>query len=167
MQPHRFFLLFIVTFVFLALSAESSSCGTADNLSTSGSQTDTDYRSMAYQDAVNVGINAQYFVNQIDAESGFNPSAVSPVGAVGIAQIMPSTASEWNVDPHNAVASLQAAASHMAAYQSTYGSFDKALACYNAGCGRLEWAMKHCSDYYYCLPAQTRSYIVEITGGTP
>src|SRR6266478_3290152 len=69
----------------------------------------SDYRSMAYNDAVNAGIPAQLFVNQINQESGFNPSIVSSEGAIGVAQIMPDTAKSWGVDPWNPVDSLRVA----------------------------------------------------------
>jgi soluble lytic murein transglycosylase-like protein len=127
----------------------------------------TDYRALATQDAVHAGIRADYFVAQINQESGFNPKAESYMGAQGIAQIMPSTASAWNVNPWDPIASLQVASQHMAWYQNTYGSYEKALACYNAGCGALLWAEQHCQNYYWCLPAQTRGYITDITGYVP
>jgi len=50
------------------------------------------YVAIARQDAINAGISPDYFVRQINAESGFNPRAVSPSGAIGIAQFIPSTA---------------------------------------------------------------------------
>ncbi len=150
----RVLLLLVLTFVCLGFSA----C--MDGSYQSGS----DYKSMAWNDAVNAGIPAQLFVNQINQESGFNPSIVSSEGAEGIAQIMPATAKSWGVDPWNPVNSLQASASHMAWYQNHYGSFEKALACYNGGCGRLEWAMANCVNYYYCLYPETQRYITAIMG---
>jgi soluble lytic murein transglycosylase-like protein len=155
------FFLCLLTFVFLTLSASTSSCDTSYSAQ---SQSGTDYKAMAYQDAVDAGIPANYYVRQINQESGFNPNAVSSEGAIGIAQIMPSTATGWGVDPHDPVASLKVASQHMAWYQNTYGSYDKALACYNAGCGSLVYAESHCSDFYWCLPAETRRYITNITG---
>ena len=118
-----------------------------------------DYQCIAMQDANSAGIPTAKFVTQIGIESGFNPSAISRAGAIGIAQIMPSTASDWGVDPHDPIASLQAAAQHMAIYQREYGSYDKALGCYNAGCGRVDWAMKNCSYWLYCMPNETQRYI--------
>ncbi len=73
-------------------------------------QTSIDYHQLARQDATNEGISADLFVTQIQVESGFNPNAVSPAGAIGIAQIMQSTADGWHIDPHDPVASLSAAA---------------------------------------------------------
>jgi Transglycosylase SLT domain len=122
-----------------------------------------DYRSMAYQDAVNAGIDPDLFVKQINQESGFNPNAISPAGAIGIAQFMPQTAASLGIDPYNAEQSLNGASHLMASYINKYGDYRKALACYNAGCNRLEWAMENCSYYYWCLPTETERYIDTIT----
>src|SRR5712664_892238 len=118
-----------LTFVFLVLSASTSSCDVqtgADTYLGSQQTSGTNYRSLASQDAIDAGIPSDRFVKQIEVESGFNPSAVSPMGAIGIAQIMPSTAQSWNVNPHDPVASLKAASQHMAWYQNTYGGYAKA-----------------------------------------
>lgn len=125
-----------------------------------------DYHALARQDAQDHGISADLYERQINQESGFNPNAVSPAGAIGIAQIMPATAQSWGVDPWNPVQSLNVAADHMAWYQSHYGSFDKALACYNAGTAALETAMaRYGSNWRIGLPAETQNYIRDIMGG--
>lgn len=128
------------------------------------SQYGDDYHQIAREDAVNAGISYQLFVNQIEAESDFNPNAVSPAGAIGIAQIMPDTAIYWNVDPHDPIASLQAAAQHMAMYQSEYHDYAKALGCYNAGCGRVDWAIRNCDYWLNCMPMETQRYVSIIMG---
>lgn len=103
-----------------------------------------DYYQIARQDAARAGIDPNLFERQINQESGFNPNAISQAGAIGIAQIMPSTAGGWKVNPHDPVASLSAAAKAMAWYVNHYGNYDKALACYNAGCGALDIALAQC-----------------------
>src|SRR5258708_1143915 len=128
------FLLCTLTFVFLVLSASTSSCddsflGASSYLNSQQTTSSTNYRSLASQYGIEAGIPSEKFVKEIQVESGFNPSAVSPMGAIGIAQIMPSTAQSWNVNPHDPVASLKAASQHMAWYQNTYGGYAKALAC--------------------------------------
>jgi soluble lytic murein transglycosylase-like protein len=125
----------------------------------------SDYHALARQDATNAGISADLFERQIQQESGFNPKALSPAGAEGVAQIMPDTAKAWNVDPWNAPQSLQVASEHMAWYINHYGSYDKALACYNAGCDALVNAMARCNTYWRtCVPAETQRYIIAIMG---
>ena len=154
------FFLLMLAFLGLVMSACEVTTG-------AGTSQLTDYRSIATQDALQAEIPVAYFIAQINEESGFNPNALSPVGAEGIAQIMPSTAQEWNVDPWDPVASLSTASQHMAWYESTYGSYEKALACYNAGCSALVWAEQHCLNYYWCLPSETEHYITAITGYEP
>jgi hypothetical protein len=126
----------------------------------------TDYRLIARQKAAQYGLIPEVFERQIQAESGFNPTAVSKAGAIGIAQIMPSTAKGWGVDPRNPVAALDAAAKNMAAYIKTYGglgvddpvkvrsAYEKALQAYNAGPGSV-------GKY---LPSETKNYINKIIG---
>jgi cell wall-associated NlpC family hydrolase len=43
-------------------------------------------------------LSAPLFAAQLDAESGFRPNAVSPKGAQGIAQFMPTTWAVWGID---------------------------------------------------------------------
>lgn len=123
------------------------------------------YHALARADATNVGISADLFERQINQESGFNPDAMSSAGAVGIAQIMKSTAAGWNVDPHDPVASLKAAANAMAWYVNHYGSYEKGLAAYNCGTGCLNQAMARYGDNWIIgLPAETQNYIHAIMG---
>ncbi|GHO89941.1 lytic transglycosylase domain-containing protein [Dictyobacter formicarum] len=123
------------------------------------------YVSMARQDAVAADINPDLFVRQIQQESGFNPAAVSPAGAIGIAQFMPATAAGLGIDPHDPVQSLRAAAHLMSSYIQQYGSESAALAAYNAGPHALQRARSQCGDAWMsCLPAETQRYISMITG---
>lgn len=121
--------------------------------------TNTNYRTIAYQDAVNAGIPADKFVRQIDIESGFNPSAISQAGAVGIAQFMPETAQNLGIDPYDPIASLNGAAQLMASYQARYGDYKMALAAYNCGTGCLQNAINNYDYWWYGVPPETRNYI--------
>jgi surface antigen len=57
------------------------------------------YVSVALEAARAAGIPTTPFLRQINAESGFNPHAVSPAGAIGIAQFMPATAAGLGINP--------------------------------------------------------------------
>jgi len=128
-------------------------------------KTQLDHHQLARQDATNNGISADLFEKQINQESGFNSNVVSPAGAIGIAQIMPSTAQGWGVDPHDPVASLSAAASAMARYYTTYQSYPKALAAYNAGTDTLNTAIaRYGANWRVGVPAETQRYITTIIG---
>ncbi|HEX3643190.1 MAG TPA: lytic transglycosylase domain-containing protein [Ktedonobacteraceae bacterium] len=123
----------------------------------------TDYHALARQDAIDNHIDPDLFERQIAAESAFNPNAQSVMGARGIAQIMPATAAGWHVNAWDPTASLSAAAKAMAWYQNKYGSFEKALACYNAGTSSLDTAMaQYGADWKIGLPAETQTYIKSI-----
>lgn len=124
------------------------------------------YIAMAQQDAINAGISPVYFVRQINQESGFNPGAVSPAGALGIAQFEPGTAAGLGINPWDPVQALRGAAQLMASYSRTYGGdYAKALAAYNGGSGTVQYAVNNCgANWLNCLPGETRHYIYVIMG---
>jgi len=125
------------------------------------------YVAIAQQDAIAVGISPVYFVRQINQESGFNPYAVSPAGAEGIAQFEPGTAAGLGIDPFNPIQALNAAAHLMASYANQYGgNYAMALAAYNAGSGTVQYAINTCgaANWMNCLPPETRNYIYVIMG---
>lgn len=109
--------------------------------------------------ALRYGVNPTVFMRQISQESGWNPNARSSAGAQGIAQIMPSTAASWGVNPMNPRAALAAAARHDADYLRAYhGSYQKMLAAYNAGPGAVASGAWH--GY-----SQTTNYVRSILSG--
>jgi soluble lytic murein transglycosylase-like protein len=71
-------------------------------------------------------------------ESRWNTAAVSPVGARGLAQLMPGTARQMGVDPHDPSANLEGGARYLRLQLDAFGGdIEKALAAYNAGPGRV------------------------------
>jgi len=82
---------------------------------------------------------------QARAESAFNPQAVSPVGARGIAQFMPATWKEWaprSADPFDPLAGILAQHRYMAWLEARTSGLDPALGSYNAGLGNIRKAQK-------------------------
>lgn len=74
----------------------------------------------------------------IRAESGGNPNAVSPAGALGLGQLMPATARSLGVDPHDPIQNLRGAAMYLSQQMKAFGNDPvKALAAYNAGPGAV------------------------------
>jgi len=124
------------------------------------------YVAIAQQDAIAAGISPDYFVRQINSESGFNPNAVSPAGAVGIAQFLPGTAAGLGINPWDPIQALRGAARLMANYAHQYGGdYAKALAAYNGGTGTVQYAVNNCgANWLNCLPGETRHYIYVIMG---
>jgi soluble lytic murein transglycosylase-like protein len=77
----------------------------------------------------------------IQVESGYRPKARSPKGAVGLMQIMPATAREYNVrNPFDPKANIEAGVKHLKALLDRFGRerTELALAAYNAGPGAVE-----------------------------
>ncbi|MGC8916343.1 MAG: lytic transglycosylase domain-containing protein [Thermoanaerobaculum sp.] len=70
----------------------------------------------------------------VEVESGFNPFAVSRVGARGLMQLMPGVWLAYGLlDPHQPAANLNAGTSHLRRLLDRFGRVDWALAAYNAG----------------------------------
>jgi soluble lytic murein transglycosylase-like protein len=104
-------------------------------------------------------VSAALLAAQIYAESNFNPFAVSPVGAQGIAQFMPGTAAALGLEnAFDADEAIDAQAHLMRDLLRRFSSVALALAAYNAGPG----AVAACG----CVPpiAETRGYVARILG---
>ncbi|MGO9256569.1 MAG: lytic transglycosylase domain-containing protein [Bryobacteraceae bacterium] len=72
-------------------------------------------------------------------ESGFQPAALSPKGALGLMQLMPETARQLGADPQDPVQNVDAGARYLRQLLEKYdGALWHALAAYNAGAGAVE-----------------------------
>ena len=105
-------------------------------------------------------------------ESGFNPVARSPKQAVGIWQFIKGTGkiyglnrNSWVDERRHPEKSTLAAAEHLKELYQFFGSWELALAAYNAGRGRIERAIKEqkTNDFWeLILPAETEAYVPKI-----
>ena len=94
-------------------------------------------------------------------ESLFDPGAVSPKGAQGIAQFMPGTARLRGLaDPFDAKEALSASAAYLADLRMDFGNLGLAAAAYNAGEDRVRRWLNDKSG----LPYETQDYVLSITG---
>jgi len=102
---------------------------------------------------------APFFARLIWKESRFDPNAVSPVGAEGIAQFMPGTAALRGLDnSFDMYKAIPASARYLAEMASTYGNLGLAAIGYNAGEGRLKRWMANGGF----LPLETENYVQSI-----
>ncbi len=107
------------------------------------------------------------------AESGFQPLAVSRAGARGIWQFMGSRArgyglqrSMWVDDRQDPVKSTRAAAQHLRDLYAQFGDWYLAMAAYNSGPGTVQAAVRRTgyADFWELyrrnvLPKETRNYV--------
>jgi soluble lytic murein transglycosylase-like protein len=95
----------------------------------------------------------------VKVESNFNPNAVSRKGAMGLMQLMPSTARQLNVkNPFDPAQNVDAGVRHLKQLLESYGGDIKlTLAAYNAGAGAV--ARSSGVPHY----AETQNYVRRIT----
>jgi Transglycosylase SLT domain/D-alanyl-D-alanine carboxypeptidase len=92
------------------------------------------FRAPLLRAAARWSVSAALLAAQLMAESNFNPFAVSPAGAQGIAQFIPSTAASYGLrNPFDPVEAMDAQAHLMSDLIHQLGSPQLALAAYNAG----------------------------------
>jgi hypothetical protein len=108
--------------------------------------------------ATKAGVDPRLLAAITQAESGFNPNALSGAGAVGLTQLMPGTAAGLGVDPTDPAANLDGGARYIAGQLDTFGRVDLAVAAYNAGPGAVRQA-GGVPDY-----PETQAYVRRVLG---
>jgi soluble lytic murein transglycosylase-like protein len=110
--------------------------------------------------AIQAGLPPEIVHSIARAESGYRTDAVSPKGAIGLMQLMPSTAAELNVDPRDPAQNAEAGARYLRdlllKYQNDPHQVSKAVAAYNAGPAAV--------DKYKGIPPyrETVDYVVRV-----
>lgn len=116
-----------------------------------------EYREVLLRTADRYAVSPSLLAALAHQESRWRQSAVSPKGAIGLTQLMPPTARELAVDPHDPVANLDGGARYLRSLLNRFdGDVERALAAYNAGPGRVLKANG--------VPAiaETRAYVTTI-----
>jgi soluble lytic murein transglycosylase-like protein len=117
-----------------------------------------EYEGLIDQAAARYGLDPAVLHGLIQQESGFDPSATSSVGATGLTQLMPGTASSLGVaNPSNPVESIEGGARYLSEMMEQFGgNTAEALAAYNAGPGAVQ--------QYGGVPpyAETEGYVAKV-----
>jgi hypothetical protein len=117
------------------------------------------YVSLAQQSGTQHGVPPELLMGQMRQESGFNPEAVSPAGAIGISQFMPGTASRFGINPRDPAQSIDAQARYMKSLYSQFGSWRDALKAYNWGEGNYaSWLKTGRGAKGQSMPPETQQY---------
>ena len=96
------------------------------------------YLEVAKAAALKNNVPEDLFLRLVQQESGWNPTAVSPKGATGLAQLMPGTATKLGVDINDPAQNLEGGARYLRMMYDKFGTWKLALAAYNAGPGAVD-----------------------------
>lgn len=88
--------------------------------------------------AINYGLDPALALSVAKQESNFNRAAKSSVGAIGLFQLMPTTADNLGVQPYFINDNIEGGISYLKSLKDQFGSDKLALAAYNAGPGAVQ-----------------------------
>ncbi|MES2888921.1 MAG: lytic transglycosylase domain-containing protein [Pseudomonadota bacterium] len=121
---------------------------------------DADLRQTVREAALRHAVPEALLLAVIHVESGFNPRAQSPKGAVGLMQVMPPTGARWGVssDLYNPIKNIGVGARYLRYLLDMFrGNTELALAAYNAGEGAVLRYKRTIPPY-----AETQAYVVKV-----
>ena len=87
--------------------------------------------------AVSMGVDPCVALSIAKQESNFQNHRQNPSGAVGVFQLMPSTARRMGLNPYNLNDNIKGGILYYQMMYKKFGSMDLALAAYNAGPGNV------------------------------
>lgn len=109
---------------------------------------------IAYQ-ALLIGVPSDIAIALAQRESSLNHNVIGSSGEVGLFQILPTTAAELGINPYNLNENIQGGLTYLKQQYDRFGSWDLALAAYNAGPTKVASGN---------IPQSTQSYVQDILG---
>lgn len=134
-------------------TSKTASTGKSSSATTADSMKKTKYDAIFKKAAKKYGVSESLLKAVAKAESNFNPNDVSSAGAIGVMQLMPSTAKDLGVkNPYDPEQNIMGAAKLIAAHLEKFnGNVRYALAAYNAGSGAVK--------KYGGVPSYCKTYV--------
>ncbi|QFR34635.1 lytic transglycosylase domain-containing protein [Ancylobacter sp. TS-1] len=147
----------------LLIGGASIGSAAAQTMSPTVAYSVTSYAAFIDEAAQRFELPASWIRAVMQAESGGDPRAISPAGAMGLMQITPATWDELRVhhslgaDPFDPRDNILAGAAYLRQLHDRYGSIRAMLAAHNAGPARYAASLSGTP-----LPPETRTYVVAL-----
>lgn len=128
------------------------------------------YESEITNAAAKYDVSPSLIASLINAESSFNKNKISKKGAIGLMQVLPSTANyvtDQNLNLFNAADNIDVGVHYLANLIKKFGDVDTALFAYNAGEGNVtRWLSEQGTTKLTSCPfPETNAYVEKIKKG--
>ena len=114
-------------------------------------------KAMIAKQAIEMGVEPAMALSIARTESGFNHNARSRHGAVGVFQLMPSTARRMGLNPYSLSDNIKGGIMYYKSMYKMFGSVELAFAAYNAGPGNVKRYNKTVPPF-----AETKNFVSKI-----